>query len=168
MIGRSNKASEGKKPRDSLNASTIQKYLKETQAKSPIMDNKQQCVKDKKKDPTKNKGASGGTPRGAISPGPELDLSIEANMEALPTKIEMQDMLTKLENILKAEILNIREDLGHLLKRVEIVEEITEQQTLAIEDLKKQVKNLQTGQQELLLKLEDHRTRGGGPRRFFV
>lgn len=46
-------------------------------------------------------------------------------------------MFAKLENVLKAEVLDIRTDLGNLLKRVEMVEEVTEQHTLKIEDLKK-------------------------------
>lgn len=71
------------------------------------------------------------------------------------SKIEMQDMFSKLETALKAEILNVRTDMGHLLKRVETVEEVSEQQALAILDLKKQVKKLQSGQRELLLKLEE-------------
>lgn len=126
------------------------------------MDNKQQSTKDKKKDLTKNKGASGGTPRSAISPGPEFDLSTEANMEALPTKIEMQDMFTKLENVLKAEILNIREDLGHLLKRVETVEEVTEQQTLAIDDLKNKSKIYRQASGSCSSNWRSKRTKTGG------
>lgn len=60
MKGRSHRVAEPKKPRDSLNTSNIQKYLKESQIKSPSMDNKQQSTKDKKKDSMKNKGAVGG------------------------------------------------------------------------------------------------------------
>lgn len=57
MKGHAQKAAESKKPRESLNSSSIQKYLKEAQLKSPVMDKRQQSVKDKKKDPAKNKGA---------------------------------------------------------------------------------------------------------------
>lgn len=152
MKGRSQKSADPNKPRDSLNSSSIQKYLK-----SPSMDNKQQEIKDKKKASTKNKGAQGGTPSVGIPSEAEPDLSMEADpaIEALPTKTEIQDMFTKLEHSIKAEILNVRTDMGHLLKRVEEVEEVAEQQVQEISALKKQLKTLQLDQRELLYKLEE-------------
>lgn len=71
---------------------------------------------------------------------------VEDTMEALPTKIELLEMFTKLETLIKTEILNVRTDMGHLLKRVEIVEEVSEKQNREIVDLKQQVRNLQLAQ----------------------
>lgn len=155
MKSRSNKVTEPKKSRDSLNTSNIQKYLKDPLTKSPTIENKQQSTKDKKKDPLKNKGVVGGTSRGDTSPEHDLDLSSEPSIEVLPTKTEIQEMFGKLEKVLKAEVLNLRTDLGYLLKRVEVVEEVTEQHTVNMEELKTQIQYLQTGQRELLLKLEE-------------
>lgn len=75
-------------------------------------------------------------------------------MEALPTKIELLEMFAKLETVIKTEILNVRTDMGHLLKRVEIVEEVSEKQNQKIVELK-QVRNLELAQRDTLYKLEE-------------
>lgn len=76
-------------------------------------------------------------------------------MEALPTKIELLEMFAKLETVIKTEILNVRTDMGHLLKRVEIVEEVSEKQNQKIVELKQQVRNLELAQRDTLYKLEE-------------
>lgn len=151
MRGRSQKSAEPNKPRDSLNSSTIQKYLK-----SPGMENKQQEAKDKKKVVTKNKKGPGGGMASAVNISevePDLTMETDPVGEALPTKTEIQDMFVKLEKVIKAEILNLRTDMGHLLKRVEEVEKVVETQGEEISRLENQVKTLQRGQ--LMLKLEE-------------
>lgn len=76
-------------------------------------------------------------------------------MESLPTKTEFLDMFAKLENVIKSEILNVRTDMGHLLKRVETVEEVLEQQDQEIADLKQQIRNLQLAQRDIQYKIEE-------------
>lgn len=148
MRGRSQRVVEPKKPRESLNSSSIQKYLKEVSSgspKSPAQESKHQGGKEKKKDSVENKGAQGGIPREDVK-----DLSIEEEdiMKSLPTKTELLDMFAKLENVIKSEILNVRTDMGHLLKQVEIVEEISEKQAREITDLKLQIRKLQIDQRD--------------------
>lgn len=66
MRGCPQRGAELKKPIESLNSSSIQKYLKEANPrspKSPAQESGQQGGKDKKKDPGKNKGDHGGLPR---------------------------------------------------------------------------------------------------------
>lgn len=52
------------------------------------MDNRQQGVKDKKKDPAKNKGTQGGAQRGEAPPERDLECSLEEESvtDSLPTK----------------------------------------------------------------------------------
>lgn len=154
MRGRPQRGMEVKQPRDSLNPSSIQKYLKEANPgspKNPAQESKQQSGKDKKKDSSKIQGAHGGTPgeeRKDIGPAED------STMESLPTKTELLEMFAKLENVIKSEILNVRTDMGHLLKRVEIAEEASEKQNREIIELKQQINNLQMAQRDMLYKLE--------------
>lgn len=61
-------------------------------------------------------------------------------------KMDMLKMFTKLENSIKTEILNVMTDMCHLLKRVEIAEELTEKQAQEILVLKTQISKLQMDQ----------------------
>lgn len=126
MRGRSLRATEPQNPIESLNTSSIQKYLKEANLKSPGMEVKQSGTKDKKKDQQKQKGGQGDRPR--EDPEPEgafssSDTEEQRIMALAPSKTEMIEMFAKLESAKKAEILNVHTDMGHLLRRVEEVEE---------------------------------------------
>lgn len=59
MRRRTQRTTEPKIPRESLNSSSIQKYLKEASSKSPGLDMKQVGTKEKKKDQLKQKGDGG-------------------------------------------------------------------------------------------------------------
>lgn len=59
MRGHSTRTTEPQNTRESLNTSSIQKYLKEVSAKSPGMEAKQPGTKDKKKEQQKQKGGRG-------------------------------------------------------------------------------------------------------------
>lgn len=109
-----------------------------------------------KKDPGKSKGTHGGLPR---EEGKYLSLEEENTMESLPTETEFLEMFAKLENVIKSEILNVRTDMGHLLKGVEIVEEVSDKQDREIVVLKQQLRNLQLAQRDLLYKIEEQESR---------
>lgn len=126
MRGRNQKIAEPKIPRESLNSSTIQKYLKEVSVKSPGADMKQAGTKDKKtqmkqkvgqgeklREDTEQEGA------GAMS-----DMEESRNPAFSINKIEMIEMFTKLENVIKSEILNVRSDMSHLLRRWKILKKL--------------------------------------------
>lgn len=155
MKGRPQRTADSNKSRDSLNSSTIQKFLK-----SPSSDNKQQepmDTKDRKKAVPKSKGVQGGAATSEThTEGPLMfNMETDPSREVLPTKTEIQDMFVNLEKVIKAEILNVRTDMGHLLARVEGMEKEVEQQGGEIATLKKQVKTLQRGHRELLFKMEE-------------
>lgn len=101
MRGLSQRGAEVKQPRESLNSSSIQKYLKEPNPGSPknlAQESKQQSGKDKKKETGKNQGAHDETPEEEKKDNsPAEDIS----MEPLPTKTEFLEMFAKLENVIK-------------------------------------------------------------------
>lgn len=156
MRGHSQRGVEVKQPRESLNSSSIQKYLKGPNLgspKNPAQESKQQSGKDKKKETGKNQGAHGET---SVEERKDTCPAEDITMEPLSTKTEFLEMFAKLENVIKTEILNVRSHLGHLLKRVEIVEEASESQNREIVELKLQVRNLQLAQRDILYKTEEH------------
>lgn len=157
MGGRSQKTTEPNTPRESLNTSLIQEYLKDASVKSPAPEKKQLGAKEKKKELAKNKGVQGGKYREELEPEGEFNLSMAEgrDMDSIPTKTDMLAMFAKLENLIKTEILNIRTDMGHLLKQVEIAEEVTEKQSQEILVLKTLISKLQKDQREVLYKLEE-------------
>lgn len=77
----------------------------------------------------------------------------------LPTKGEIMAMFTRLENSIKTEINILRSDLGHLLTRLEMVEDTLDKQAREIRTSKDQVKNLQHNQAKFLYRLEDQENR---------
>lgn len=158
MRGRSQKAAEPKTPRESLNSSTIQKYLKDVSTKSPGLDKKQTGTKEKKKELAKQKGETGENIRDDPEQLRVLERSMmeeQRNFALIPTKPEMLEMFSKLENSIKSEILNVRTDMGHLLQRVEEEEEASGIQAKEILDLKSQMKKMQSDYCTLLHKVEE-------------
>lgn len=141
MRGRSQKATEPKTPKESLNMRAIQKYLKEASAKSPGLEKKQLGTKDKKKEPVKHKVDQGEKSREELKSTGELDFSKmeeQRNLASIPTKTKMLEMFAKLEILIKMENSNLRTDMGHLLSRVEEAEELSGKQAKEIFDLKTQ------------------------------
>lgn len=119
MRGQSQKATEPKTPKESLNTSTIQKYLKEASSKSPGLERKQTGAKEKKKKLAKLKADHSEGSREELDPEGEPNSTIteeQRKMALIPTKTEMMEMFKKLEISIKAEISNVRMDMGHLLK----------------------------------------------------
>lgn len=159
MRGRPQRGAEGKQPRESLNTSSIQKYLKETNQgspKNPAHDNNQQSGKEKKKEKAKSQGANGGSIRGESGTPNMME---DPSMESPLTKIELLEMFAKLEVVIKTEIHNVRTDMGHLLKRVESAEEASDKQSREIIILKQQVKDLQLAQRDKLEAQENQNRR---------
>lgn len=155
MRSRTQKSAEPKTPRESLNSSSIQKYLKKTSVKSPGTDTKLAGIKDKKKDQTKQKGER---PReDLVCEGGSGSSKMEGqrNMDVLPTKVEMMEMFANLETAIKSEISNVRMDLGHLLRRVEEVEETTGNHAKEIPELKSQLSKLKSDYRMMAYKLEE-------------
>lgn len=74
-----------------------------------------------------------------------------------PTKMEMTDMFTRLENSIKTEISTLQADLGQLLIHMEVTEEkkTTDKQAQGLIKLKEQVKHMQLDQRRMLYKLEE-------------
>lgn len=68
----------------------------------------------------------------------------------IPTKIEMTEMFSRLENAIKLEIYTLRVDLGQLLKRVEETEVGTDIQAQELGKLNEQVKTMQADQRKIL------------------
>lgn len=72
----------------------------------------------------------------------------------------MADTFAKLEQSLKTEMTTIHGfDLGQILTSVEDTEEKLDNHASEIEDLKKQVRNLQLEQRNMLYKLDDQENR---------
>lgn len=97
---------EPKTPKESLNLSTIQKYLvtKEVSPNSLDTEKKQQGVKEKKKVVVKQKRGSGD--KASEDTGREMDLNIskmaeQRNESQIPSKIEMMEVFAKLEISIK-------------------------------------------------------------------
>lgn len=158
MRGRSQKATEPKTPKESLNMSTIQKYLKDASSKSPGLEKKRTSTKEKKKELGKLKVDQSERSREELDLEGEPDSSIiedQRKMALIPTKTQMLEMFEKLENLIKAEISNVRLDMGHLLRRVEEAEELTGKQAQEILDLKMQMKRMQIDHRDILCKLEE-------------
>lgn len=158
MRGRSSRVAEPQNSRESLNTSSIQKYLKEANLKSPGMEAKQTGAKDKKKDQQKQKGGQGDRAREEQElDGASVCASVEEQriMALVPSKSEMIDMFAKLENVIKAEIVNVRTDMGHLLRRVEEAEEASGNFAKEICELKEQVKKMQIENRMLAFRLEE-------------
>lgn len=157
MRGRNQKTAKPKTPRERLNTSTIQKYLKEVTSKSPAADMKQAGRKDKKTQ-LKQKGGQGEKPREDMEQeGAGVMNDSEEIRNAIPfiSKAEMTEMFTKLENVIKSEILSVQSDISHLLRRVEEIEETTDSQAKEIQDLKVQMKKIQDDNRLLIYKLEE-------------
>lgn len=72
----------------------------------------------------------------------------------IPTKTDMAEMLSRLENAIKEEITTLSVDLGHVLARVEATEERTENQAQELSKIKEQVRLMQLDQRKILYKLE--------------
>lgn len=156
--GRAQRSAEPKTPRDSLNSSSIQKYLKEASSKSPGTDTKQAGTKDKKKDQQKQKGGQGERPRedSELEGGPATsEMEGQRNIALIPTKAEMLEMFSNLETAIKSEILNVQTDMGLLLRRVEEVEEMSGNQAKEISELKLQMSKMQSDYHILSYKLEE-------------
>lgn len=81
----------------------------------------------------------------------------------LPSKNEMAEMLKTLETSIKAEIKaeinRLRTDLGHLLTRVEGVEDKLDKQEREIFELKEQLKTSQQNQIKICYRMEDQENR---------
>lgn len=77
----------------------------------------------------------------------------------LPTKYDMEKMFAALENSLKAEMLTLHKDMGHILSRVEEVETKADTHLKMIKELKGEIKILKREQQEQSYKIEDQENR---------
>lgn len=158
MNGRTTKGSDPKTPKEKANTSLIKRYLtKETSPKSPGLGKQQQVKQDKKKDPTKKKGENSDHSGEDISTESELEISKMDEQSAgaqIPTKLEMSEMLLRLENAIKVEITTLLADLGQLLTRVEETEDRTDKQAQELSKLKEQVRTTQINQRKILYKLE--------------
>lgn len=158
MKGRSTRTTESQSTRDSLNTSSIQKFLKEASAKSPSMETKQTGSKEKKKEQQKQKGGQGDKVREELdTEGASAWSSAEEQriMALVPSKTDLIEMFTKLESVIKSEIANVRADMGHLLHWVEEVEEVAERHTKEITELKDQVNKLRTENRNMIFRLEE-------------
>lgn len=78
---------------------------------------------------------------------------------AFPTTVEIMEMFQKMENFIRGEITTLRGDFGHLITRVEEVEEKCDAQELVIQDLKDQIGILQRNQRNIEYKIEDQENR---------
>lgn len=67
----------------------------------------------------------------------------------------MAEMFAKLETSIKGEIESLREDMNHILKRVEDVEITMDRQGAEIKGLKNQMEEIQKVQRNILYRLED-------------
>lgn len=76
-------------------------------------------------------------------------------MALVPSKTDLTEMFTELENVIKAEISNVRADMGHLLPRVEEVKEVSGTQAKEISDLKDQVSKMRNENRTLAFRLEE-------------
>lgn len=76
-------------------------------------------------------------------------------MALVPSKTDLTEMFTELENVIKAEISNVRADMGHLLRRVEEVKEVSGTQAKEISDLKDQVSKMRNENRTLAFRLEE-------------
>ncbi|CAI9537672.1 unnamed protein product [Staurois parvus] len=81
------------------------------------------------------------------------NIEMEKDLQ-IPNKKEMAEMFKELEKTIKQEMVNIRNDLGHLLVRVEETEEKVKNQTQAISELEKEIINIGKVQEKLLYKAE--------------
>lgn len=160
MRGRSSRTTEPHNTRESLNTSSIQKYLKEASIKSPGMEVKHPGTK--KKEQQKQKGGQGDrTHEELVLEGASASSTAEEQrmMALAPSKLDMSEMLTKLEkkleSVIKPEILNVRSDMGHLLRRLEEAEEASGIQAKDISDLKEQVRMVQNENRLLTFRLEE-------------
>lgn len=87
---------------------------------------------------------------------PEISRMDKQNAGAqIPTKLEMTEMLLRLENSFKGEITALRADLGLLLTRVEEMEAQTDKHAQELNKLKEQVRTMQINQRKILYRLED-------------
>lgn len=160
MKGRTSKGCDLKTPKGTENASAITQYLtKETSPESLGSGQKQQQLKqDKKGEPGKKKKETSSLFRVNISieRKPEIStMNVQNEGAQIPTKLEMSEMLLRLENSIKGEISALRSDLGMLLTRVEEMEEQTDKQAQELNKLKEQVKTTQINKKKILNRLED-------------
>lgn len=91
-------------------------------------------------------------PEGAYA---SSNMEEQRSMALVRNKTEMVEMFAKLENVIKAEILNVRTDMGHLLRRVEEAEELSGKQAKEISELKAQVRKMQNENRMLVYKMEE-------------
>lgn len=75
----------------------------------------------------------------------------------LPTKSEMAEMFARLETSIKGEIETVREDMSHILRRVEEAETMIERQGIEIKNLKCQMEEIQREQRNLRRNLQTGR-----------
>ena len=77
----------------------------------------------------------------------------------IPTKVELEGMLMRLENAIRKEISVLRTDITHILERVERVETKMEKQELELNELKNQHQIMKQNQRLLQYRLEDQENR---------
>ena len=139
MMSRSTKGGPPTTPSNISATSSIRPFV--TRGESPRVHGaqgvakQQQANKDKKSENKKPQGGNASETsmesreEGTIECGPESSRKDEQRIDVQsPSKGEMAEMLLRLENAIKGEIQNLRTDLGHLLSRIESVEERIEKQ----------------------------------------
>lgn len=87
---------------------------------------------------------------------PPLQLTQE---EAPYIREMLAELLLKLETSLKKEIATVRVDIGHVLKRVEEMEDRLEEHERRLEGMNMQIRDIQRANRSLLYKLEDQENR---------
>lgn len=83
----------------------------------------------------------------------------QQNTVQLPTKTDVERKFAALENSLKTEMAVIHKDMGHMLTRVEEVENKTDLHAKMIEELKGEIKTLKLEHKEQAYRAEDQENR---------
>ena len=157
-MNKSTRGNAPKIPKDNPPTSTIRHYMApDGSSKSPALGKKVEKTGGTKK------GAGGGFP-------PIVDTSTEGEQEVsqiedprtdthIPTKVELEGMLKRLENVIREEVSALRTDITYMLERVEKAEAKIEQQDSELNELKNQFHTLKQNQRQLQYRLEDQENR---------
>lgn len=148
-------------PRTSASPGTIRKYMVQDSGKNSP--GKQKEIKIKTPECTPRIGTRRQTVEADTHIGSSETTEV-ATMEPqqkklLPTKSEMAEMFAKLEVTIKGEIGSLREEMNHMLQRVEEAETKMDKQNEEIKELKFQMEELQREQRNLRYRAEDQENR---------
>ena len=173
MRGKPAKEVAGKPPKTTASPGTIKKYMtpegkgQNTQPEDqPVVRPKQNTEGTKKIKNQKHIGVSG---EESLQVSRESSITIEAGdmnredefneKDYPPSKSEMREMFASLERSIKAEMATLHVDFGHILGRVEEIEEKVESQGKELKNLKEQMRKMKMEQRNMLYKIEDQENR---------